>query len=224
MAHASLNAREPKNIYIIGSQSSGKTTLISALVTYFTNKSNLTWKGLAIKKPQILQEVARQVLQDHNSTGKDVSESKTRALELQTLILQAQYKAENAAKSSWFISDRSGVDAIIYCKCYAGETGTKKLVNTKEWKELEITLRDSLIIVCEPVKSWLEEDGLRFMPKDALAKIELVSAIHQLFCDFLDQANFRYSVLPNTLCELIGRLNFVIGKWRETEKDLAVQD
>jgi len=224
MAHASSNARGPKNIYIIGAQSSGKTTLISALTTYFANKSDLTWRGLAIQKPQILKEVARQVLQDHESTGQDISESETRALELQTFILNAQYKAENAAKGSWLISDRSGVDAIVYGKYHAGETGAEKLLSTKEWKELENVLRDSLIIVCEPVISWLEEDGLRFMPKDPLAKTELVSAIHQMFCDFLDKANFRYSVLPNTLCELDGRLSFVIGEWLEIEEDLGSQD
>jgi nicotinamide riboside kinase len=89
MVHASSNARGPKNIYIIGSQSSGKTTLISALTTYFANKSDLTWRGLAIQKHQILKEVARQVLQDHESTGQDISESETRALELQTFILEA---------------------------------------------------------------------------------------------------------------------------------------
>ena len=224
MAYASWNVRKPKNIYIIGAQSSGKTTLISALTTYFANKSDLTWRALAIQKPQILNEVARQVLQDHESTGQDISESETRALELQTFILEAQYRAENAAKGSWFISDRSGVDAIVYGKYYAGETGAEKLLSTKEWKELENALRDSIIIVCEPVISWLEEDGLRFMPKDPLARTELVSVIHQKFCDFLDEANFRYSVLPNTLYELDERVGFVIGEWRKTEIDLVGQD
>ncbi|MCJ1231868.1 hypothetical protein MMC12_008547 [Toensbergia leucococca] len=231
MAHASSNILGPKNVYIIGAQSSGKTTLTSALETYFDNKSDLTWKAVIVRKPHILREVARQVLQDHESTGQDVSGSKLRALELQTFILEAQHKIENAAKSSWFISDRSGVDAIVYGKCFAGESGVEKLLNTTAWKvlnttawkvlnttawkELEKTLRDSLIIVCEPVLTWLKEDGLRLMPKDPLARTELVFIIHRKFCDFLDDAKFQYTILPDTQHELNDRVSFVIEEWEK---------
>ena len=190
MAHASLSAPEPKNIYIIGAQPSGKTTLTSILKTYFENTSDLTWRAVVAQKPHILGEVARQVLQDHNSTGLDVCESKSCALELQTFILEAQYRAETTAKGSWFISDRSGVDTVVYGKCYAGENGAEKLLSMNVWKELEKTLRKSLIIVCEPVITWLAEDGLRFMPENPSARTELVSVIHKNFCDFLDAAAF----------------------------------
>ena len=89
MAHASSNFLGSKNVYIIGAQFSDKTTLISALETYFNNKSDLTWKAVIVQKPYILREVAWQVLQDHEFTGQDVSGSKSRALKLQTFILKA---------------------------------------------------------------------------------------------------------------------------------------
>ncbi|KAL9118827.1 MAG: hypothetical protein Q9187_004618 [Circinaria calcarea] len=221
MAHAVLHAPNPRNIYIIGAQSSGKTTLIAALKLYFEDKSELASRAMTAQKPYILGEVARRVLQDHNSTGKDVSESKSRALELQTLILEAQYEAENAIKDSWFISDRSGVDAIVYGKCYVGESGVEKLLDTIAWKHLEKSLRDSLIIVCEPVDAWLKEDGLRFMPKSRSARTKLVSFIHERFCDFLSTAGFQYVVLPNNLLELGSRVHFVIGEWEKFGEKLG---
>ena len=137
MTHAFSNIRGLRNIYIIDAQFSGKITLVSALTFYFDIKFNLTWKAVFIKRPQIFKEVARQIFRKHKFTGQDVSESQTRVLELQTFILKAQYRAENAVEASWFISDRSGVDAIIYGKKYAGETGAEKLLAMKEWKKLE---------------------------------------------------------------------------------------
>ena len=50
----SFGCPEPKNIHIIGALSSGKPTLISALATYFENKSNLTWRAVAIRKPSLV--------------------------------------------------------------------------------------------------------------------------------------------------------------------------
>lgn len=148
---AVLPGPSPRNIYIIGAQSSGKTTLTAALKLYFEEKSEGASGAMTAQQPHILGEVARQVLQDCHFTGKEVSESQSRALEMQTSILEAQYEAENAIKGAWLISDRSGVYAIVYGKCYAGESGAEKLLNTNTWKQLERSLWESLIIVCEPV-------------------------------------------------------------------------
>lgn len=135
MTHAAvLHGPSPRNIYIIGAQSSGKTTLTAALKLYFEEKSEGASGAMTAQQPHILGEVARQALQDHHSTGKDVSESQSRALEMQTSILEAQHEAENAIKGAWLISDRSGMDAIVYGKCYAGESGAEKLLNTNAWK------------------------------------------------------------------------------------------
>jgi len=78
-----------------------------------------------------------------------------------------------------------------------------------------------VIIVCEPVTAWLEEDGLKFMPEDFLASAELLSVIHKNICDFLDAKSFQYAILPKPLLELSSRLCFIIEEWENIKKDLA---
>jgi nicotinamide riboside kinase len=215
MTQSTQYQQRPSNIYVVGAQSSGKTTLVSGLEKYFHVHSNINWGALVVGKPLVLEEVAGQVLMNSGYTGKTVSESKSQALQLQTLILETQYEAEDAIKDFWFISDRSGVDAIVYAKLYAGESEVEQLLGTKKWKEMESALQNSLIIVCEPVLSWLKEDGLRFMPKDRSARIELVSKIHRLFCDILNSLGLKYVILPKGVTELDARVRFVIAKWKE---------
>lgn len=100
MTHAAvLHGPSPRNIYIIGAQSSGKTTLTAALKLYFEQKSEGASGAMTAQQPHILGEVARQALQDHHSTGKDVSESQSRALEMQTSILEVQYEGKTPSKA-----------------------------------------------------------------------------------------------------------------------------
>ncbi len=87
-------------------------------------------------KPFVLEEVARRVLMNCGYTGKTVSESKSQALQLQTLILEMQFKAEDAIKDLRLISDRSSVDAIVYAivyaELYAGESEAEQLLDSKK--------------------------------------------------------------------------------------------
>ncbi|KAL9570975.1 hypothetical protein ACKAV7_005312 [Fusarium commune] len=99
------------NIYIIGPQSTGKTTLVNKLQSDLEH-----WLAdTSIDKPQIISEVARTVLRKHKYSAEDIQTSTTRCLELQQLILEAQAEAEKEAPrtSSWFISDRSGFDPSV---------------------------------------------------------------------------------------------------------------
>ena len=82
----------PPNIYIIGAQSTGKTTLVSALDKHF--EQHQTYLSEPTARPHIIKEVARSVLRDHHFTADDIATSKPRALQLQRLILDAQSKAE----------------------------------------------------------------------------------------------------------------------------------
>ena len=217
MAQSIQPQQRPRNIYIVGAQSSGKTTLIFGLEKYFNDYSNTTWGASTVGKPFVLEEVARKVLMDCGCTGKTVSDSKSQALRLQTLILETQSEAEDAIKDLWFISDRSGLDAIVYARLYAGESEAEQLMETKQWREMEHALQNSLIIVCEPVVPWLKEDGLRHMPKDRSARTELVSKIHGLFCDILNRLGFGYVILPQSLTNLDARVRFVVTKWKEMD-------
>ncbi|KAG7419614.1 hypothetical protein Forpe1208_v003414 [Fusarium oxysporum f. sp. rapae] len=120
----SSNAHVP-NIYIIGPQSTGKTTLVNKLQSDLEH-----WLAdTSVDKPQIIPEVARTVLRKHKYSAEDIQTSTTRCLELQQLILEAQAEAEKEAlrTSSWFISDRSGFDPSVYAKRYAAPDAVGKL-------------------------------------------------------------------------------------------------
>ncbi|SCO82746.1 uncharacterized protein FRV6_06959 [Fusarium oxysporum] len=113
------------NIYIIGPQSTGKTTLVNKLQVDLEH-----WLvDTSIDKPQIIPEVARSLLVKHKYSAEDIQASKTRCFELQQLILEAQAEAEKEAlkTSSWFISDRSGFDPLVYTKGYAAPNAIAQL-------------------------------------------------------------------------------------------------
>ncbi|KAL8992131.1 MAG: hypothetical protein Q9169_007345 [Polycauliona sp. 2 TL-2023] len=143
----------PPNIYIIGAQSTGKTTLVSALGDHFAQDASLS-------QPQLLKEVARGVLTRHNFTASDITNSKERALELQRLIIEAQAAAEGALGNLWYVADRSAIDAVAYARQYVGETEARNLRKGDTWQELEERMRAGVVVVCEPGGEWLRDDGL----------------------------------------------------------------
>ena len=199
----------PKNIYIVGAQCTGKTTLIAALSAHFTNSSAAT---TTVPAPQILTEVARTVLRQHDFTANDITSSPSKAILMQRLILEAQYTAEKAAGTRWFISDRSGFDPIVYTKRYVGEEGARDLLRTNIWGELKERMGQSLVVVCEAGADWLMDDGVRLMPED---KEDWV-AFHELFCSSLNDAGLEYIVLPYKVKDLDERVHFVLGHWEST--------
>jgi nicotinamide riboside kinase len=202
---------KPLDIYIVGAQCTGKTTLVRALEDYF-NKRNNSYKcdGHPISRPKIITEVARHVLQDHHFTADDIKSSPTRALALQQLILPAQLSAERAvSEEEWFISDRSGIDPIIYARKYAGMDAETDLIKSPEWLELRRRMRTSMVIVCEAGVGWLVDDGTRLMPESREDWINF----HQLFCNRLDDFGLAYEVLPCDVTDLAERVAFVLKKW-----------
>ena len=193
----------PKNIYIVGAQCTGKTTLVTALSAHFDNPSTTT------PAPQIITELARTVLRQHGFIATDLTSSPSKALRLQELILEAQYSAEEAAGTQWFISDRSGFDPIVYTKRYVGEEGAKSLMQTKTWAEMKERMGQSLVVVCEAGADWLIDDGVRLMPKD---KADW-TAFHDIFCLSLEEAGLKYVVLPCAVKDLAERVKFVLDQW-----------
>lgn len=107
-----------RNIYIVGAQSTGKTTLLNALEAYYA----LNNVDEAVHQPFIIQEVARQVVEKSGIT-REYMAAPSRALQLQKNILDAQLEAEAFANSHascpWYIPDRSGVDPIVYAQLFA---------------------------------------------------------------------------------------------------------
>ncbi len=196
----------PKNIYIVGAQCTGKTTLISALSAHFTKATT----SAATPAPLILTEVARTVLRQHGFTASDITSSPSKSLAFQKLILEAQYATEQAAgESQWFISDRSGFDPIVYAGRYVGEEGARSLTEMAIWGELKERMGRSLVVVCEAGAEWLVDDGVRLMPED---KADWV-AFHHLFCESLKSAGLDFVVLPCEMKDMAERVQFVLDRW-----------
>ena len=148
MDHQSLlqnNIPLPPNIYIIGAQSTGKTTLVSALAAYFETTT------IPFTQPHVLTEVARGVLRQHKLTARDITSSPQSALNVQRLILEAQVEAET----------------------YAGKDGREALTQTPAWGTAERWMEDGVVIVCEAGGEWLIDDGVRLMPDDRAAWYEM---------------------------------------------------
>ncbi|KAK8067362.1 hypothetical protein PG997_014109 [Apiospora hydei] len=205
----------PRNIYIIGAQSTGKSTLVDALEAHFRQNTSSS-----LPAPTVIREVARAVLRDHNFTAQDIRDSPTRALELQRLILAAQAKAEGEVKnkasltpstpSSWLISDRSAIDPVVYAWMYVGPEAAKALMESTEWRGMHDRMAGSLVVVCEAGVEWLTDDGVRLMPT---GKSEWART-HEVFCQVLEEASMRYIVLPCNLGQTEERLDFVLRNYK----------
>ncbi|KAI2642306.1 AAA domain-containing protein [Xylaria nigripes] len=203
------------NIYIIGSQCTGKTTLINALSDYF-DRSPVT----AAKQPAIIKEVARTILKKYDFTRIDIRNSPDRALELQRLIIEAQSAAEKAKlrENSWFISDRSAVDPVVYARKYVGTEAADALRAAPHWVKMRDRMARSLVVVCEAGVGWLTDDGVRLMPLDQAEWL----GVHEEFCALLADAGLEYHILPSSVGSREDRLQFVLGLWEEKRSLLAL--
>ncbi|KAL6898396.1 AAA domain-containing protein [Trichoderma evansii] len=198
-----LQSITPKNIYIIGAQCTGKTSLVNALENAFQETT----------PPAIVKEVARSVLKIHGFTASDITSDPGRCLQLQTLILEAQFNAERKAlmKNDWMISDRSGMDPIIYASRHIGSEAVKLMVSSDYWNELRDRMSQSLVFVCETVEDWLVSDGVRLMPKDLQDWTEYDGE----FSRMLDSAGVRYQIIPRSMQDLEDRVAYVWSEWKK---------
>lgn len=201
----SLSPPNPRNIYIVGAQCTGKTTLVHALERFFALNTE------TITPPRIVTELARKVLREIDFKTADIRDSPTLSFELQKLILQRQYKAEIIPDGEWLISDRSAVDPVMYAKHLCGEDAVQDMLNTSEWGVLSQSMRASTVVVCEAGTDWLKDDGVRLMPENRNDWMEL----HNKFCDFMVERGIPFVVLPNTTTDIESRVEFVVSIWRQ---------
>ncbi|KAI0532939.1 AAA domain-containing protein [Xylaria digitata] len=196
------------NIYIIGSQCTGKTTLVNAIFGYFEHHP-IAPAG----DPGVVKEVARSVLKNHGFTRGDIRSSQDRTLELQRLIIEGQFAAERSQLEtrSWFISDRSAVDPIIYARKYVSREAADTLTASTKWIEMRDRMATSLVIVCEAGVDWLIDDGIRLMPLDTREW----SQLHKEFCLALADVSLRHHVLPSHIRNTDERVQFVLARWEE---------
>lgn len=197
-----------KNVYIIGAQSTGKTTLVNALERYLNETGEANRTNLD-QRPMVIREVARTVLKEKNYRREDITTSPTRSLELQWHILQAQYEAETAAgasdASTWYISDRSGLDPIVYAICYVGVEAAADMLRSRVWLELEDRMKEGIVILCEAGHHWLVDDGVRLMPNDAAEWTRVDTA----FRDVLKMRGLNFSTVSKDMTDLKERVEHV---------------
>ena len=205
------------HIYVIGAQSTGKTTLVNSLQANFERP--IAWQGKTVKQPTIITEVARTVLRTHSFTTHDISNSPERAHDLQCLILEAQNDAEAAQGKNWFISDRSGIDPLIYAERYGKKESVKELLSKPACSSILARMKEGLIIVCEAGVPWLSDDGTRLMPKSMVEWTE----IHEMFCRRLETLKLNFHVLPKQITALTDRRDFVLSKWEQHSPILREQ-
>lgn len=199
----------PQNIYIVGAQSTGKTTLLNSLRAHFDRAPSIPEAG----KPQIIEETARIVFKQEGFrfAAVDTQSNFDEYLGIQRSILKAQLEAEDEAlrKGKWFISDRSGLDCLIYAAKYVGREGAEQLSETHELAKLKARMQEGRIIVCEPVADWLKDDGTGFRPIPELKEQWL--AVHKEFCELLGDLGLRYEVLPARITSLEERVTVVLS-------------
>ncbi|KAG5983616.1 hypothetical protein E4U55_007716 [Claviceps digitariae] len=202
--------QQPPNIYIIGAQCTGKTTLVNALVASLDD-------SLPCVRPAIIGEVARTVLSTHDFTAHDITTSIQRCSKLQMLILKAQHAQEQQAlnTSTWFISDRSGLDPLVYAERHVGPALVRKMMATPEWHQLRTSLARSLVFVCEPTEEWLVDDGVRLMPTDREDWMDY----HRRFCSVLEALGLDYKLVPSTMPQLELRVQYVWEEWKGRSKE-----
>lgn len=201
-----MTSKPPKNIFIVGAQCTGKTTLLKALKEYYKDLDT---------QPGIISEVARTVMKQLDMDRNDIEFSPERSLMLQKSIMQAQYKAETELSkdsTGWYISDRSGIDPIVYARMFVGEEAARDLLDLTIWTTLEQNMKAGVVFICEAGASWLFDDGTRLMPKDE----EDWNRSDQEFRRLLNARHIDYTVVPRHVVDIADRVGLVVSTHRST--------
>lgn len=202
-------ATQHRNVYIIGAQCTGKTTLVNNLEEEF-DSSGCGQPGKQMSKPIIIREVARAVLREKKFSRDDITNSPSRALQLQNYILEAQMEAEKAVSKSdhpspWYICDRSGLDPIAYAHNFVGEDAAEDMLASEAWQELEGRMKAGIVILCEAGCDWLVDDGTRLMPDD----MEDWMRVDNTYRKLLAAREIDYIVCSRNLASLADRVQLV---------------
>lgn len=194
-----------KFIYIVGAQCTGKTTLCNGLIDQIHDQHSQL-------KVAMLSETARHVLELHQYTKNDVRGGGQRCLELQRLILHSQLEKEREFRSQGIdvvVSDRCAVDPLVYAAFFCGMEAIEELLIECDKADMMNQLRQSTIVLCEPIQEWLFDDGTRLMPLN----MDEWHEMHSQFRNLLEAFRIDYIVLTQTVRSLTDRVNFVLAKF-----------
>ncbi len=190
----------PPNVFIIGPQCTGKTTLVLQLEKLLTKYTNIT-----TTQPFIIHEVVRQIMSTKHFSADDFSTN--RWIELQDLTIKAQIDAEEALEKHWFISDRSVLDPVVYTQLYTESLG--KLREAEGWVASVQRMRDGVVILCEAgQRAWLSSDAVRI----AFANTEQWEAMNEQFKELLGGEDIPYHLLSRHVVSIEERVEFVVER------------
>ncbi|KAI9034895.1 ATP/GTP-binding protein [Aspergillus affinis] len=196
----------PKNIYIVGAHSTGKTTLIEALKVHLTLGLVRQIFGPTVDRPNYLAEVVRMVMYMYDYNANDIRDPvKGYMLQLRTLL--NQWGMESIFNNHWMISDRSGIDPIVYAHVFLGGDESSRLLETPAWRVLRDRMRQGLVILCEPCNAtWLSSDPVRVaLHKDEWYILTLAFRV------MLREQGINFVTIPANMEDMGDRVQFVEG-------------
>lgn len=200
-----------KCVYVVGPQSTGKTTLINALA-----------ERLGPSIP-VIKEVARRVMQEKGYTREDVdSDDPERRFSMQKHIFTAQLEAENdlleSDKNTVFLSDRSAIDPIVYFAHYSGNAMASRITSTSEWESCRERYADkesSVIVLLLPVKKFLADDNIRYVATSEQDWYALANA----FRVFIKDEGISVLEIGEECCDIQDRVEMVLDWIDVDQKD-----
>lgn len=205
---------QPPNIYLVGAHCTGKTTLVEGLRTHLTASLVAELCGENAGNPAIIDELVRNIMRTDGFTASDVR-NPTAGLELQKRTIIAQHQVEEKLEGKWFISDRSGIDPIVYAEVFLGRPAAEELTKLKEWRVLREKTKKACVIICEPQNaSWLSSDHVRVACND----VEEWRSIAGAFRTALQSHGIPYVTIPAGMKDLGQRVQFVEGLLRPSAK------
>jgi len=200
-----------RSVCVIGPQSTGKTTLINALSDRLNDNI------------PVISEVARRVMHNKGYSRNDVAfADRERKFAFQRDIFTAQIETENiitrSGKNSSFLSDRSGIDPLVYLSHYSGPDEARHLTFTKEWRMARERYADPkkfLIILLSPVSEFLIDDDIRYMSNS----MDDWHSLAQSFRDFLEIEMIPFIEIGENIMQLEERVLFVLERLRLDRKE-----
>ncbi|KAJ3053522.1 hypothetical protein HK097_004116 [Rhizophlyctis rosea] len=169
-----------RHVLFTGPQSVGKTTLCNMLQSILSCSA--------------IQEVAREVMPVLNVNRNDIINDPAASGRLQQAILQAQQARESELSETFYVSDRCGVDPIVYCRQFA-EAYAGALEGSQTWLEMVERYRFDekvLVVLISPMPTkTLVDDGVRAMPTGVAQWLESANG----WKDVLDGYGIPYVVL-----------------------------
>lgn len=186
-------------LYVVGPSSTGKTTLCNVLA-----------QSLTLRSWCYITEVARQIMQRRGFTREDVDK-----MEMQSAIMLAQLEREaevgeraRNTGESLILSDRSGVDPIVYAILTAKDERQARqkkniLVEHPTFQSALKRYRKAKFLLLRPVPEWLVDDGVR--------SLEQHGRSFYVFRAVLAELGIPYHEIGEEMKDLSERVNWVKG-------------